>query len=327
MDPVITTDGLRGAERFEYWRSAVNDTFVPLRAEPAAAGGAPFRGRMRSVALGALRVTEISAGAHAVHRTPKLIAASGGAYFKLGLQLSGRCVLGQDGREVALAPGDLAIYDTSRPYSLSFAAHYRQLVVMLPQSLLPVPPAEIARATARPLSGRRGFGALAVPVLRQLPQRPEEFRGAAAHRLADTVADLVAGLVTERLADAVPPAESRGRALLVGVRAYIEEHLGDPGLGPEQVAAAHHISARYLHRLFQEEGGTVSGWIRHRRLEHCRRELRDPASRSRPVGAVAARWGLTDAANFSRAFRRAYGCSPSEYRAGPAAGPGAVAPS
>jgi AraC-like DNA-binding protein len=36
--------------------------------------------------------------------------------------------------------------------------------------------------------------------------------------------------------------------------------------------------------------------------------------RAEPVSAIAARWGLTSAASFSRAFRVAYGVSPVEYR-------------
>jgi AraC-like DNA-binding protein len=59
----------------------------------------------------------------------------------------------------------------------------------------------------------------------------------------------------------------------------------------------------------------VAGWVRQRRLERCRRDLLDPASAARPVSAVAARWGLVNAAHFSRAFRAAYGLSPVEYRA------------
>ena len=57
-------------------------------------------------------------------------------------------------------------------------------------------------------------------------------------------------------------------------------------------------SPRYLHRLFQEPGATVAGWIRQRRLEGCRRDLTwdltDPALVSRTVprlqdaGALAA---------------------------------------
>jgi hypothetical protein len=59
---------------------------------------------------------------------------------------------------------------------------------------------------------------------------------------------------------------------------------------------------------------TASGWIRQRRLERCRRDLLDPALGDRSVGAIAARWGLIDAAHFSRLFRAAYGLPPGEYR-------------
>ncbi|MFI2270975.1 AraC family transcriptional regulator [Catenuloplanes sp. NPDC020197] len=44
-----------------------------------------------------------------------------------------------------------------------------------------------------------------------------------------------------------------------------------------------------------------------------------PARRRSPgpaaVAAVARRWGLTDAAHYSKAFRAAYGLSPREWRA------------
>jgi AraC-like DNA-binding protein len=46
----------------------------------------------------------------------------------------------------------------------------------------------------------------------------------------------------------------------------------------------------------------------------CRRDLLDPALRDRPVSAIAARWGITDPAHFSRLFRATYGVPPSEYR-------------
>jgi AraC-like DNA-binding protein len=81
-----------------------------------------------------------------------------------------------------------------------------------------------------------------------------------------------------------------------------------------RTATAHHISLRYLHKLFEGQPTTASGWIRQRRLERCRRDLLDPALGDRSVGAIAARWGLIDAAHFSRLFRAAYGLPPGEYR-------------
>jgi AraC-like DNA-binding protein len=129
------------------------------------------------------------------------------------------------------------------------------------------------------------------------------------------VLDLLAVALAARLdrAEELPP-ESRQRALVLRIRAFIEENLGDPDLTPRTVAAAHYVSVRYLHKLFETEQTTVAEWIRHRRLERCRRDLLDPALRALPVNAIAARWGLLNAAHFSRAFRAAYGAAPIEYR-------------
>jgi AraC-like DNA-binding protein len=108
---------------------------------------------------------------------------------------------------------------------------------------------------------------------------------------------------------------------MLQITAYIERHLGDAGLAPGDIAAAHHVSTRQLHKLFHAQGTTVSGWIRERRLEHCRRDLLDARYASRPVASIGARWGYPDAAHFSRLFKGAYGLSPRDYRSRGATGP------
>jgi AraC-like DNA-binding protein len=103
--------------------------------------------------------------------------------------------------------------------------------------------------------------------------------------------------------------------LLARIQGYIQQRLGDRGLSPRTIAAAHHISVRTLHRMFQGDGGgTVAAWVRARRLERCRHDLLDPRLRSWSVRAIAARWGFGDNAHFSRAFRAAYGTSPQTCR-------------
>lgn len=95
---------------------------------------------------------------------------------------------------------------------------------------------------------------------------------------------------------------------------FIRRRLGDPGLSPATIAAAHQISLRTLHRLFQQQGTTVAARIRRERLERCRADLSDPLMRSRSIHAIAADWGFTRPADFTRSFRAAYGLTPSDFR-------------
>ncbi|MFC5856229.1 helix-turn-helix transcriptional regulator [Streptomyces chlorus] len=103
------------------------------------------------------------------------------------------------------------------------------------------------------------------------------------------------------------------RVLLLRIKTFIRWHLSDSGLTPQAIADAHSISVRYLHRLFKAEGTSVCQWIRELRLHECRRELAVRPPGSVGLGQVARRWGFTSPARFSRAFRRSYGLSPTDW--------------
>ncbi|TDD84049.1 AraC family transcriptional regulator [Actinomadura darangshiensis] len=120
-------------------------------------------------------------------------------------------------------------------------------------------------------------------------------------------------LAAERAVPAHPVHARRG-ALMAQIYAFMRKNLGDPHLTPGVIAEAHYISLRYLHKLFQQEGQTVAGWVRERRLELCRRDLADPGLTALSISAIACRWGYRNPAHFSQAFRSAYGLSPRQFR-------------
>lgn len=149
----------------------------------------------------------------------------------------------------------------------------------------------------------------------QLLDHLDEVGTAAGARLGTAFLDLVAAALAECLDHrqrdlAATPQD----ALLARIHADIEQRLGDPTLTPRTIAADHFISVRYLYKLFETQPVGVAAWIRRRRLERCGWDLLDPALRARPVSAIGARWGLTDATSFSRAFQAAYGVPPARYR-------------
>jgi AraC-like DNA-binding protein len=244
--------------------------------------------------------------------------------YKIGVQLRGTSVLIQDGREATLSPGDFAFYDTDRPYTLAFSDPHRTLVLVFPRDMLGLPQSRLAGLTATRLAGEAGgMASLIGPFLVQAADLLDEMDTRSLGiglRLAGNVVDLLGTVLAERLDCAPADPDSAHQALMAQITSFIEVHLGEADLAPAQIAAAHHISLRQLHKLFHASGTTVAGWIRQRRLEHCGHDLRDPGSVTRPVAAVGARWGYPDPAHFSRLFKAAYGMGPRDYRAarGPA---------
>lgn len=294
------------------WRCDVNSSFVPLQIEER--DGVPFRGHLKSAVVGDVSVFEIVATPHVVQRTQQLVDTSEGRFYKLSLQQQGPARLEQDGRVVDLAPGDIAIYDTHRPYTLTFPENNRATVIMFPHEAVDLPPDEISRVTAVGFGAEEGLGRVINPFFVELGRNLDQLSGPHASRLVYSALDLLVTMLSQEL-QVRSGAASPARSLAREVRQYILAHLSDPELNPVGIAQAHYISTRHLYTIFSTEGATVSAWIRQRRLEHIRRDLADPIHCDRPVSAIAARWGLTDAAHFSRVFKAEYGMSPTAYRA------------
>lgn len=295
---------------FEAYRAVVAGVFLPLRLSSTAPEA--FRGVVRAVTVDDVHLSELHGGQHVVERTPQHAAHDGLASFKVSLMLAGTGLLVQDGRETLLRPGDLAVYDTQRPYTIEFDRDFRSLVVMFPQNRIELPAGLVGQLTAVRLGGTTGVGAIVAPFLTHLCDHIEQLEQPPGPRLAHSALDLVSTLLAAELGHT--PGRDPHTELLDRIRAHIEERLGSADLTPTSIAAAHFISTRHLHALFHDTGTTVAAWVRQRRLEHCRRDLVAPQLADTPVSAIAARWGFVDAAHFSRAFKTEFGVPPREYR-------------
>jgi AraC-like DNA-binding protein len=307
-------DDAAGESRVERVRKAICETIAPfdLRVSEDRGGS----GEVHSADVGMVRVVAApgSPVIGEVVRTPRLIRSSDPELCKIDLQLRGRSVLEQDGRQAALDAGDFTFVDLSRPCQLSGDLS-GVVAVLFPRSLLPLRYRDTRHLAGVTFDGREANGALVAALVGQVVSRIDAFTPAGSAQVGAAMFDLIAAALAVRLdrSEAITP-DARLRTLTWRVKTFIEERLGDPALSPGQVAAAHHISLRYLHRIFAGQQTTVGTWIRSRRLDHCRRDLIDPVMFDRPVGAVGARWGFVDATHFGRAFRSAYGVTPSEYR-------------
>ncbi|WP_079031734.1 AraC-like ligand-binding domain-containing protein [Streptomyces specialis] len=325
MEKVFDSDDLPSAERIDAWCELASGTLTPSAFTIDRGSG--FRASLRAADLGAAQVTAMTYSSLESRRTPRLIRRSDPELYAVGLIVRGRQGIRQAGRETVLDASGLVLYSTFRPFHSWVdvgEGTAASVLAQVPRALLPVPPDKVGRLLATPLSGQEGFGALLAHFLTHLATGAGSYRPADGPRLGLVLLDLLTALTAHHLDDdtGISP-ESRRRTLYLRVRSFIHQHLGDPDLTPETVAAAHHISLRYLQRVFQSQGQTVAGYIRHQRLEHVRRDLADPALAGSPIHAIAGRWGFPHPAAFTRTFHAAFGTTPRDYRHHALTDPGA----
>ncbi|MET8743072.1 helix-turn-helix domain-containing protein [Streptomyces sp. NPDC004728] len=236
----------------------------------------------------------------------------------LGVHVRGPVTVVHERARTLLEPNDLVFCDPARRHLLRFGEDCQMIFFRVPRCYLGVTESELDRVLGVPVRGGEGIGALASDFLTALAARAEFRRSTIGDRRSRTAVHLLSVLVVELLeADTTDAADARygaGNEMLSRIHSHIEEHLMDPDLSPESIARAHHISVRYLQKLFQNDGSTVSQWVRQRRLESCRFEL-GRSTRRITMAAMAHRWGFSSPSHFSRTFRGAYGMSPTEWQA------------
>ncbi|MDX8533161.1 helix-turn-helix domain-containing protein [Mesorhizobium sp. VK25A] len=149
---------------------------------------------------------------------------------------------------------------------------------------------------------------------RKLPALSEEDR----HSLPQAIAAMVAACVApsaERLAVAHGQVTA---SLKDKARRFILRNLNSPHLGPEELCRELGVSRSKLYRLLEADGG-VARYVQHLRLLEGFAQLSDPSNR-KPIVKIADESGMQDHSQFSRAFRREFGISPTDAREAAQAG-------
>ncbi|WP_243710855.1 helix-turn-helix domain-containing protein [Actinomadura sp. KC216] len=317
----ISNTHLPPAERFEQWAHQLRErSLMPTVVHSDSKADYHVRGRL--LQFDTLQVTEITLPVSQAYRSDKLIARGDPEVCHLSFSLDGHHEFTQASNSVTVSRGELLFYDSSHPFQGTMfpdggCAARTSTVVMaqFPRDRLPFRRAAVDRLLATRLPSGQGLGALVLQCLTELSSGFSRHTPADATRLSTIAMDLITALCAHRLeAETAVAPETRHRVLITRIHAFIDAHLADPHLTPASIAAAHHISTSHLHNIFSGHDTTVAASIRERRLERCRRDLTNPAQDKHPISMIAARWGFTSSAHFSRVFRRTFGMSPRDYR-------------
>ena len=309
----FSTHTLRPREQRDAW----GDQLAAMCGRQASLrfGDDDFAASIRMHDVGGISIGRLSHNAREIahDKRPKMEAQCG--HMMLILQLSGRTVIAQGGTETEIGARELAIIDTRRPFVSRFGGATHQLAAYIPAAELTACHAASAFARPRRWGGLAGVAGLTRSTLLFIARSAERLEHDDADCARQSLIGLVHHLIDQDRVGRIPPAapvQPDHR-----VRSFIDAHLADPDLTPARIAAACGISLRRLHRAFADTPWSVCGWVRHRRLEQCRRTLLDPMHDRLTITQIAFRWGFNDAAHFSRSFRDAYNQSPRDVRRRP----------
>lgn len=311
VDALYSTEGVPGHQRPAYWHDAVSRMLpsadLSIRADEC-------RGTLRLSQLGPVQAVTMQGNAMRIRRPARPAASHRDESLLVVAPAEGHVVVDQGDGDIHVRPGTTAFCDMARPLCIDLSRAHHVKFLIVPRWLLSLTEDELRRLTATPIQADTPSGSLLSLLLTQLVNTAPTLPWGTGETLVRNVVDLISVLAGERLHQAADEIPEATRHLLPRIQEHIDLHLADPDLTPESIAQAHHISVRYLHKLFEHEDTTVSRWVQRRRLHECRRELARRTTSSRTISAVARRWGFTSAAHFSRVFRMTYGMSPAEWR-------------
>lgn len=305
----FSTDKLSPSDQFDAWRR----NFAPmLELTPAPDRPGPvsgIEGRQVVWDLGCLVFTSISTEALNFVSLPGHVRREALDHWMMTLFLDGSASTVAGDRAFAGGAGEVQLHSLARCFE-GHVTDSHMLMLLIPRDFFHEQPGALAMAEFSTLAS--GMGHLLSDYIAGLANRLPTLAVADLPGLAAATRAMILACVApspDRLDEARGPISS---TLLERARQYINANLHDPGLGNETLCRVLGISRTRLYRLFEPTGG-VMRYILHRRLVDAHARLADPGE-TRRIFEIAEQRGFSDGAEFSRAFRREFGYSPSEVR-------------
>jgi AraC-like DNA-binding protein len=236
------------------------------------------------------------------------VAARDADQLLIIFQIEGSAATDSAGRFVRREAGDVAISDYARPFR-SVATDYALLIVHLARESVP---AALLALEPHGLVFPRGSGAarLIGAAMQEFYAQADNLTVSEAEAAIEGIVALTTACARIRLAgDELDYVKSRRNAALD----YIDAHLGNAQLGPDEIADAANLSRASLYRLLSAEGG-IRAVLLKRRLDEALRLMLDNKD-ERSLKEIVKCCGFGGSSQFARAFRARFGLPPRQYRA------------
>jgi len=299
-------------QRLDFWRDLLARKLFAVEIQPLKDDAYRVEASLRML-------PELTAGwgtidASLNRRTHRIVATDNDDFF-LTVNFDGTLGAEQNGREIALRPGQAYIMACTETGSFLRPAPGRIMCLRLPSAALSTRVPDLYDRIAVPIARDNPALQLLLSYTQilqtNLPMQSPELRS------------LIAGHIYDLVAMALTPSRETHAFSIGGLRAgrlhaiksYISANLHRQDLSVNLVAEQNRLGPRQIQRLFESEGTTFSEYVLTKRLDRVHAVLMDSRMRHRSVSDLAYECGFGDISHFNRVFRRRFGASPTEVRA------------
>lgn len=306
------TSRLEDRDQIGHWRAAVAENLVEI--DCRLGRNEPFAGSFSVFSTGECGLASLRGSSHVAARDPSCIRRTGGDFFMLFLQRSGRMGVEIIEREFMVRPGDFFFYDASVPHRLIFEEPFEHIAVRVPRALVSRNWRTLQNRGCFQLTPKEPLSRIAAAALDESANSIQRLWADDLSIAIENVIDLFSAGASKACPQTAP---SDGRTAAVNfarARAVVQARLHDPDLTPDDIAAELRMSRRTLNKLFELHGIGPMEYIIVERLEQAARDLASPMQRGASVTEIAFRWGFKNSAHFAKRFRQHFGKMPTELR-------------
>jgi AraC family transcriptional regulator, positive regulator of tynA and feaB len=302
------SDRARLEEQDFHWRAAVHDRIasIDLRRREWVGNFGSFRSRD----LGDLLITD--------WECPQIEGVRGNNFTRrdddallVFTASAGKQIIECDDQTVVLRPGAILITSTRTPWRFVIPDRLTKRTIRAPMTALSrfdtgirVPSCLLMDTAENPLAK------ILQDFLMGIDGQYGRMTSVEIETARNALLTLIAGMI--RASELPDAGEGELLPLLRRqLETWIVNHLADGAVRVQDLAAAHNVAPRTVHRAFEATGDTVGAVVRKHRLAAARDDL---VHTNLSIAAIAHRWGFCDASHFGREFRRHLSLSPGDYR-------------
>ena len=308
-----STRGLSPGDRARHWSDSIARTYFPLEVDFADAER--FQGEIASRTFGTVGMSRLRSQPLVYRRRRHHLRDESGESILVTIPDAGDIHFEQCGVETRCGPGGYLIERSYEPYTFGYDAPVDLWVLRIELDGLRHRLGSIDPFCGRVFGADDGVGGLFADMARLMWRRcaltDAQTDFGAATQIGEQLMDMLALSLSQGAPDSSVSVVRR--AHLARMEAFLRASLARRDLGPDVVAKACGISTRYLHDLLRDTGRTLGEWRLALRLDAASKALRH--RRRDSIATIAYELGFADHAQFSRAFKTRFGCTPTQWRA------------